>query len=669
MEKTVKCDTIYVYVASQCFALKGWEMREVINMRLAFNLLIISIMVVCIWFVYSSVHSKAYYRRVYKWILWAALWMYVNRLLCVAMEEGYLTPTDALMTVERMVHYLLTLVIYSLYAYFIFCLVDQFHYFSLKRKLILFGPGIITVVLILTSPWTHLIFYVENGTSHAGILFFWLVIMRGAYAILATVRALAKRHLMIPIFGQSVILMAFFAVAQVVIYTILKDGTLYYSTLIVNIIIFLLTITMVEFYKDSVTGLLNKKAFRQYVETQIGKGKQKTCYMIKLKNYEYLKENCYDSIVQDVIKELSESIKEYSMLSSVYYLGEGRFSISVRRRDQFDEKVFLDRLKERFCTSFRMSGANVQLSLFVAVINLEDNKIDKKNFVKYFTACDEVRYRSNESIEIVRSDSLDLDELQHYRNIEEAIDRALVEKEFTMYYQPIVSAETGKVISAEALIRLNDRVLGFVSPEEFIPISESNGKILEISEFVIDSVFHFIQENDITEMGMEFIEMNLSVMQCMDKNLTKKLKYYIDKYNVDPRRINLEITETATNFDEKRLSEQLINLKKLGFTFSLDDYGTGYSNLVRVLEYPVDVIKLDKSIIWSAFSDHDSFVTVKNLISMFHDVRRKLVAEGVETKEQMLTLKELGCDFLQGYYYSKPVCEEDFVAFTKKFNG
>ena len=91
-------------------------MRSLINMRIAFNLLIISILVVCIWFVYVSVHSKAYYRRVYKWILWAVLWMYVNRLLGVAMEEGFVTPTDALVTLERLIYYLLKLVIYSLYA-------------------------------------------------------------------------------------------------------------------------------------------------------------------------------------------------------------------------------------------------------------------------------------------------------------------------------------------------------------------------------------------------------------------------------------------------------------------------------------------------------------------------------------------------------------------------
>ena len=273
-----------------------------------------------------------------------------------------------------------------------------------------------------------------------------------------------------------------------------------------------------------------------------------------------------------------------------------------------------------------------------------------------------------EPIEVVYSDNFGIDQLQRYRSVEEAIERALVEREFRIFYQPIVSTEIKKIISAEALIRLNDRVLGFVSPEEFIPIAETNGKIIEISEYVIDNVFRFVKENPLMDMGIEFIELNLSVMQCMDKKLTEKLEYYINKYGIDAKQINLEITETATNFDEERLRKQLARIKQLGFSFSLDDYGTGYSNLVRVLEYPVDVIKLDKSIVWSAFHDQDNFVTLKNLISMFHDVRRKIVAEGVESEEQMVTLTELGCDFLQGYYYSKPVSEEEFLAFVARYN-
>ena len=436
----------------------------------------------------------------------------------------------------------------------------------------------------------------------------------------------------------------------------------------INILILTLTTTVVDFYKDSLTGLLNREAFEQYVETEIGKRGNKAVYLIKLKNYEYIKDNWHENALLEVIAELASCLRRFVRIPAMYYLGVGRYVLIVHKREIFSEKIFFDQLRERVESTFDLNNVNIHLNLFIAVMNLESGRINKKNFYKYFTACDDMRYRSSEPIEIIHGDSIGIDKMHRYRNVEEAIERALVENEFKIFYQPIISTEKNKIISAEALIRLNDRVLGFVSPEEFIPISENNGKIMEISEYVIDNVFRFVREHNLEDMGLEFIEMNLSVMQCMDKKLTEKLQYYLDKYGVDAKHINLEITETATNFDEERLRKQLAKIKKLGFTFSLDDYGTGYSNLVRVLEYPVDVIKLDKSIVWSAFHDRDNYITLKNLISMFHDVRRKIVAEGVESEEQRDALTDLGCDYLQGYFYSKPVSEEEFLAFVARYN-
>lgn len=639
-----------------------------INMRFAYNFLILSILFICIWFAYIGIKGNAYYKRTFRWLMWAGVLMYINRLFGIAMEENYISYNDFMLSMERVIHYVLTVTVYALYAFFIYCLIDQFHYFSRLKKLLLFIPAILIDIIIISSLWTHLIFYVEDGNYYEGKLFYLMVFIRGAYALTATAHAVRKRHLLPGIFGQSVVLVAIFAIIQAVEFFISYDEALYYSTLITNIIIFLLALTVVEFYKDGLTSLLNREAFEQYAAKEIGKRNNKAVYLIKLKNYEYIKENCHETSLLSIIKDLAECLKEYTMLPSIYYLGLGRYAIIVHKKDKFDEKEFLDKLKDRLDVTFDLNGVSIHLNLFVAIMNMESGKINKNNFFKYVSACDDIKYRSKEAIEIIYCDSLGIDQLQRYRNVEEAIERALVEKEFRMFYQPIISTEKQKVISAEALIRLNDRVLGFVSPEEFIPISESNGKILEISEFVIDSVFRFVRDNPLKDMGIEFIELNLSVMQCMDKNLTEKLKYYTDKYQIDPKQINLEITETATNFDEDRLRAQLGKLKKLGFNFSLDDYGTGYSNLVRVLEYPVDIIKLDKTIVWSAFHDRDNFITLKNLISMFHDVRRKIVAEGVENEEQMNALTELGCDFLQGYYYSKPVCEEDFLAYIARHN-
>ncbi len=594
--------------------------------------------------------------------------MYFNRLIAIALEEGFVGYSDALYSFERAVHFALTVEVYMLYAYFILCLISPFGTYRKWKHIVFFSPGILACLLSLTSPWTHLVFYVQDGVCYTEKCVVYIILVRAVYALGATGYALLKRHLLPQIFGKSVVLVAVFAAMQSTHYLFTQDESLYYSTLIINILIFTLTTTVVDFYKDSLTGLLNREAFEQYVETEIGKRGNKAVYLIKLKNYEYIKDNWHESALLEVIAELATCMRHYVRIPAMYYLGVGRYVLIVHKREIFSEEDFLNHLRERAESTFDLNNVNIHLNLFVAVMNLESGKINKKNFFKYFTACDDMRYRSSEPIEIIKGESIGIDKMHRYRSVEEAIERALVEKEFRIFYQPIISTEKKKIISAEALIRLNDRVLGFVSPEEFIPISENNGKIMEISEYVIDNVFSFVKKNRLEDMGIEFIEMNLSVMQCMDKKLVEKLQFYLDKYEVEPRQINLEITETATNFDEERLKKQLAKIKSLGFSFSLDDYGTGYSNLVRVLEYPVDVIKLDKSIVWSAFHDKDNFVTLKNLISMFHDVRRKIVAEGVESEEQMTTLTELGCDYLQGYYYSKPVSEEEFLAFVAKYN-
>ena len=637
-----------------------------VNLRIGYVLLILSILIVCIWFAYVSVQSKEYYRRAFRMLMWSGVVMYLNHLYGISMEEGFIPYTDGMIIVERVIHYLSTVSVYALYGYFMLCLLDQFHYFPMRKKISFFVPAIIMDLIIVSSPLTHVIFYMQDGIIYRGNFFWLMMLVRGTYAIMATIRGLAKRRLLPKIFGQCVIVVAAFAVVQFLTFAVLKDETLYYSMLIVNIILFLLALTVVEFYKDTCTGLLNREAYEQYTKKDIYERSNKTVYLIKLKNYTYLKENCHELSTLEIIKELAECIKEYSMLTSIYYIGIGRFVVIVHKRDRFSEQNFLDKLKARMDDSFLLNGADIHLHLFVAIINLESDKINRRNYKQYFTACDDMRYNSNEPIEVIQGDSFGINQLQRYRNVEEAIERALVEKEFKMFYQPIIESSTGRIISAEALIRLNDRVMGFISPEEFIPISESNGKIHEISEYVIDTVFRFIKESNLQALGVEFVEVNLSVMQCMDKKLSQKLEHYLNKYNLDPKYINLEITETATNFDEDRFMAQLQKLKKLGFSFSLDDYGTGYSNLVRVLECPVDIIKLDKSIVWSAFQNKDNFVTLRNLISMFHDVNRRIVAEGVESEEQRDALKNLGCDYLQGYFYSKPVDEDKFITYVQR---
>lgn len=249
--------------------------------------------------------------------------------------------------------------------------------------------------------------------------------------------------------------------------------------------------------------------------------------------------------------------------------------------------------------------------------------------------------------------------------IDKIISKALAERRFQMYYQPIYSTKQKRFLSAEALIRLEDEVYGFISPELFITVAEKNGMIIEIGDFVLDEVCSFMARCKKDGLPIDYIELNLSMKQCMQTDLKEKVLYYINKYHLRPDQINLEITETAAGEEQDIVEENIRELSKEGIYFSLDDYGTGYSNLSRIMELPFHIIKLDKSLA-DRVNNSRIKVLLKTTIQMMHEIGIEIVAEGVETEETLQHFIEMGCDFIQGYYFSRPLPEQEFVNFIKK---
>ncbi len=249
------------------------------------------------------------------------------------------------------------------------------------------------------------------------------------------------------------------------------------------------------------------------------------------------------------------------------------------------------------------------------------------------------------------------------------LTKAVQEKAFNVVYQPIFSTKDRRFSSAEALVRLQDcGELGFVSPEVFIPIAEKHGLISEIGSIVFEKVCGFAAENKLWEKGINYIEVNLSGMQCVDPSLPDQLSEIMNRYGIQPRFINLEITETASINGGEMLEENMKCLRGMGFHFSMDDFGTGYSNLSQIAAVHFELVKLDKSLIWPAFGENpnEPLVILNSCISMILQLGTHIVAEGVETKEQADFLTERGVNFLQGYYFSKPVDEATFLETISK---
>ena len=252
-------------------------------------------------------------------------------------------------------------------------------------------------------------------------------------------------------------------------------------------------------------------------------------------------------------------------------------------------------------------------------------------------------------------------------HIEEILNRAIKENHIVVYYQPIFDLRSGSFHSAEALARIIDPEYGLISPAIFIPAAETRGFIIPIGDMVLEQVFRFVSEHDLNDLGLSYIEINLSVAQCMETDLPEKIHMLQQKYDIDPSHINLEITETTFENINDIMVENIEKLVQKGYSFALDDYGIGYSNIQRINHLPLKLIKIDKSML-DEVSSANGQIILEHTIRMMQCIGKRLVAEGAETTHAIELLRSMGCDYIQGFYYSKPLPSSEFVDFLKKYN-
>lgn len=279
-------------------------------------------------------------------------------------------------------------------------------------------------------------------------------------------------------------------------------------------------------------------------------------------------------------------------------------------------------------------------------------------FFHYFTA-------DLEDKECVIIDEAAVDRIRDYTRVKELIQSALDDNRVEVYYQPFYNVKEDKFTSAEALVRIKDKNGALVPPGVFIPIAEENGLIIPLGEEIFRQVCEFLSSGEPQEHGIEYIEYNLSVAQFDQDNLADVLMMNMEKYNVNPKNINLEITETASTGAKQILLRNMRRLMAHEVRFSLDDFGTGRSNLDYFVEMPVDIIKFDYTFTQSYFTSEKAKYVMESVINMFHKMNLQIVSEGVETDEQLEAMKALGVEYIQGFYFSQPLSRKEFIAFLR----
>lgn len=250
-------------------------------------------------------------------------------------------------------------------------------------------------------------------------------------------------------------------------------------------------------------------------------------------------------------------------------------------------------------------------------------------------------------------------------DIAQRLRHALDRGEFEVHYQPQVDGRCGCIVAAEALLRWKDPNMGFVAPSQFIPIAEETGRIIEIGEWVLNTVCAQIATWNNQGHGYIKVAVNLSARQFMRNDLCQQVRSALANNNIPANCLELEITESAIVEEVQRAVVTLRELKDIGVAISLDDFGTGYSSLSYLKQFPIDCLKIDQSFVRDLKTDADDEAIVLSIINLAHNMRMKVVAEGVEHSDQHKYLTNNGCDVLQGYLFGKPMSAAAFIALIR----
>lgn len=561
----------------------------------------------------------------------------------------------------------------SLVVYLMFlCVITRTDYLirSPKTRLILWLPIGVLAVLLIQNLFTHNVFTISANSGYTRgpmlVVFYAVALLYGivgsAYCIYC------ERYLS---FSKWIALFSIYILTFISVFIQLIRSDLLVEMFFtsVSLEMIMLIVMRPDESMNSSVGVQSWQAYQTDISNTILARQPVQIVVIHLTNAQeirtYLGDELYNPFVEEISKAIRSQYRQHHIRQEMYFERPGTFYVTFEDAGLDVGRTIpaiLNEMSER-ASLFANFGLHFapriciirypeDLTTYKAIINLGHRFVNLGSSDKVVMRASDLKQSGNFEVE---------------NHMEEILNRALVHHSFEMYYQPIYSIKDRRFHSAEALIRLNDSVYGTVLPSLFIPAAEKMGMISLIGDTILESVFRFIGSCDMEALGLEYIEVNLSVAQCMQKSLPETLRRFQEKYGVKPSQVNLEITETTFENISDTASRNLHELSRMGYSFSLDDYGTGYSNIQRLRELPLSIIKIDKTLVDQMFTK-DGKVILVNTVRMMQGIDKQLVVEGVETKRAANFIAELSCDYIQGYYYSKPLSAEEFVRFLRENN-
>lgn len=424
-------------------------------------------------------------------------------------------------------------------------------------------------------------------------------------------------------------------------------------------------------YHDALTGLPNRQVFRDRLDmamARAGRNHEKLAvFFVDLDNFKNINDGMGhavgDLFLQGVATRLVGALREEDTVSR---FGGDEFTIIVEDiKEEYGVDHVAKKIFEALAVPFKLEGHDLYITASIGISIFPDDGEDGEALMQN---ADAAMYRAKERGKnnyMLYTPEMNV-RLFERLALESSLRKAIEREEFLLYYQPKISLATGKIVGMEALVRWNHPDLGLVPPVHFIPLAEETGLIIPIGEWVLDTALSQLKKWHDAGYDKLSMAINLSARQFAQDNLDVIVEEALRKNGAPPRSLEVEVTESMVMTDIENTVNTLRSLGLMGVRISIDDFGTGYSSLSYIKKFLIDSLKIDRSFVLDLSRDPDDASIVTAIISMAKGLGLKVVAEGVESEEQLEFLRERGCDEAQGYYFSPPVPEDKFRKLLEK---
>ena len=604
-------------------------------------------------------------RKIYQVCLWISVLTIFLNIVCVHMVTHPFMVSQGMNVVCNSLYFILCIVTCSVMAVYMFALTLEHVYNKHCLRIagtIVFLLNIIFLGIVLWNLKSGVLFYFdENRIYTRGPL------NRVGYLVMAIEMLMLvicymrnRRSVSRPVI-RLIRTMPVIAAICIVFQHIYKDLQLNGMFMaIVNMVIFISFQTR-RSEVDSLTFIGNRNCFFEELSLRIASRQYFQVVLVCLKQFSLINEKFSykkgDEFLYNIARELDHILPG----AKAFRFGNVEFAVLLPFAAEEEAAEGLKKIQERFEERWELGAVGSYIQAYFTDVIYKGQEWNATQIMEYLESG--IHYAKKEPGGLRRFDTRLLEQLNRRKRILEIMETSIRERRFKVWYQPVFNLKTNRFSSAEALLRLRDYDSKPVSPSEFIPLAEETGLIDDLSWIVLEEVCMLLGQ-----MGdkIDSISINLSMQQFEDRNLSGRIHECLNRSGLSPDKLKIEVTERVLLQDMDYMKMMMEEMSGEGFGFYLDDFGTGYSNISCALSLHFEFIKLDRSLLVRVTGDSKTQVFVRSMVETFHAMGQKIVAEGVEDEEQIELLRQFGVDCVQGYYYGRPMPEDEFRAVITK---